>query len=113
MTQPHEGDGGAEHVRSAVADAYRREWAFVLAATARVAGDIDIAEECAADAFGAALDTWLRDGVPRQARCLADDHRPTARPRRTAPREDAARQAAAADRARVDAAHPETRRSPT
>jgi RNA polymerase sigma-70 factor (ECF subfamily) len=64
VTQPHEGDGGAEHVRSAVADAYRREWAFVLAATARVAGDIDIAEECAADAFGAALDTWLRDGIP-------------------------------------------------
>jgi RNA polymerase sigma-70 factor (ECF subfamily) len=64
VTQSHEGDGGAEHVRSAVADAYRREWAYVLAATARVAGDIDIAEECAADAFGAALDTWLRDGIP-------------------------------------------------
>jgi RNA polymerase sigma-70 factor (ECF subfamily) len=64
VTQPHEGDSGADHVRSAVADAYRREWAFVLAATARVAGDIDIAEECAADAFGAALDTWLRDGIP-------------------------------------------------
>jgi hypothetical protein len=31
---------------AAVADAHRREWAFVLAATARVAGDIDLAEEC-------------------------------------------------------------------
>ena len=61
---PAVGDGGAELVRSAVAEAYRHEWAFVLAATARVAGDIDIAEECAADAFGAALDAWLRDGVP-------------------------------------------------
>ena len=64
MSHLHEGDGGVAHVHSAVAEAYRREWAFVLAATARVAGDIDIAEECAADAFGAALDTWLRDGIP-------------------------------------------------
>jgi RNA polymerase sigma-70 factor (ECF subfamily) len=28
-----------------VADAHRREWAFVLAATARVAGDFDVAED--------------------------------------------------------------------
>jgi hypothetical protein len=28
---------------AAVADAHRREWAYVLAATARVAGDIDLA----------------------------------------------------------------------
>jgi RNA polymerase sigma-70 factor (ECF subfamily) len=51
-------------VRRAVADAHRREWAFVLAATARVAGDIDLAEECVQDAYVAALDTWTRDGVP-------------------------------------------------
>jgi RNA polymerase sigma-70 factor (ECF subfamily) len=36
----------------------------VLAATARVAGDIDLAEECVQDAYVAALDTWTRDGVP-------------------------------------------------
>ena len=60
------GDGGTDEVHAAVAEAYRREWAFVLAATARVAGDLDVAEECAADAFGAALDAWLRDGVPRK-----------------------------------------------
>lgn len=52
-------------VSAAVADAHRREWAFVLAATARVAGSIDLAEECVQDAYGAALDAWLRDGVPR------------------------------------------------
>lgn len=52
-------------VAAAVADAHRREWAFVLAATARVAGSIDLAEECVQDAYGAALDAWLRDGVPR------------------------------------------------
>jgi RNA polymerase sigma-70 factor (ECF subfamily) len=54
-----------DEVAAAVADAHRREWGFVLAATARVAGSLDIAEECVQDAYGAALDAWLRDGVPR------------------------------------------------
>ena len=53
-----------DDVAAAVADAHRREWGFVLAATARVAGSLDVAEECVQDAYGAALDTWLRDGVP-------------------------------------------------
>jgi RNA polymerase sigma-70 factor, ECF subfamily len=52
-------------VGTAVADAHRREWAFVLAATARVARDIDVAEECVQDAYVAALDAWSRQGVPR------------------------------------------------
>jgi RNA polymerase sigma-70 factor (ECF subfamily) len=52
-------------VRAAVADAHRREWAFVLAATARVARDIDVAEECVQDAYVAALEAWARQGVPR------------------------------------------------
>jgi RNA polymerase sigma-70 factor (ECF subfamily) len=51
-------------VRRAVADAHRREWAFVLAATARVAGDLDLAEECVQDAYLAALDAWTKQGVP-------------------------------------------------
>jgi len=51
-------------VRTAVADAHRREWAYVLAATARVAGDLDLAEECVQDAYLAALDAWTRQGVP-------------------------------------------------
>jgi len=55
----------AADVHAAIADAHRREWAFVLAATARVAGDIDIAEECVQDAYVAALDAWTRQGVPR------------------------------------------------
>jgi RNA polymerase sigma-70 factor (ECF subfamily) len=56
--------GRYSDVKSAVADAHRREWAFVLAATARVAGDIDLAEECVQDAYVSALDAWARDGVP-------------------------------------------------
>ena len=54
-----------QDVAAAVADAHRREWAFVLAATARVARDIDLAEECVQDAYVAALDAWSRQGVPR------------------------------------------------
>jgi RNA polymerase sigma-70 factor, ECF subfamily len=52
-------------VPAAIADAHRREWAFVLAATARVAGDLDLAEECVQDAYAAALAAWTRQGVPR------------------------------------------------
>jgi len=51
-------------VRQALAEAHRREWAFVLAATVRVAGNLDVAEECVQDAFVAALATWTERGVP-------------------------------------------------
>ncbi len=51
-------------VEAAVADAHRREWAFVLAATVRVTGDIDLAEECVQEAYARALTTWPDQGVP-------------------------------------------------
>jgi RNA polymerase sigma-70 factor, ECF subfamily len=51
-------------VDEAIAQAHRREWGFVLAATARVARDIDVAEECVQDAYVSALDAWSRQGVP-------------------------------------------------
>src|SRR3954467_3129788 len=51
-------------VAAAVAEAHRREWAFVLAATVRVTRDLDLAEECAQDAFTKALETWPADGIP-------------------------------------------------
>ena len=52
-------------VAAAVADAHRREWAFVLAATVRVAGDIDTAEEAVQDAYASALSTWGPRGIPK------------------------------------------------
>jgi RNA polymerase sigma-70 factor, ECF subfamily len=61
----HAGTGPDDAVRTAVAAAYRSEWAYVLAATARTARDLDLAEECAAEAFSIALTSWARDGVPR------------------------------------------------
>jgi RNA polymerase sigma-70 factor (ECF subfamily) len=51
-------------VEAAVAHAHRREWAFVLAATVRVTGDLDIAEECVQDAYARALATWPTGGIP-------------------------------------------------
>jgi len=54
----------ADPVAAAVADAHRREWAFVLAATVRVTRDLDLAEECVQDAYAKALAAWGSDGVP-------------------------------------------------
>ena len=51
-------------VAAAVADAHRREWGFVLAATVRVTRDIDLAEECVQDAYAKALTVWAERGVP-------------------------------------------------
>ncbi|WP_433787507.1 RNA polymerase sigma factor [Actinomycetospora sp. CA-101289] len=51
------------HPARAVADAHRREWATVLAATVRVTRDLDLAEECVQEAYAQALEAW-RDGVP-------------------------------------------------
>src|SRR6195952_5892144 len=54
----------SSEVAAAVADAHRREWAFVLAATVRVAGDLDSAEEAVQDAYASALTTWGSRGIP-------------------------------------------------
>jgi RNA polymerase sigma-70 factor (ECF subfamily) len=56
--------GPVAEVSQVLAEAHRREWAFVLAATVRVAGNLDVAEECVQDAFAAALATWSARGVP-------------------------------------------------
>ncbi|RZT19655.1 RNA polymerase sigma-70 factor (ECF subfamily) [Kribbella sp. VKM Ac-2569] len=42
------------------------EWAAVLAATARVAADLDLAEDCVQDAYAKALVHWREQGVPRR-----------------------------------------------
>jgi RNA polymerase sigma-70 factor (ECF subfamily) len=57
--------GAGDAVAAAVADAHRREWGFVLAATMRVTRDFDLAEECVQDAYARALSTWPDRGVPR------------------------------------------------
>jgi RNA polymerase sigma-70 factor (ECF subfamily) len=51
-------------VQEAIARAHRDEWARVVAALARRFGDLDIAEEAAAEAFAVAVVRWPADGVP-------------------------------------------------
>ncbi|RSN06815.1 RNA polymerase subunit sigma-24 [Nonomuraea sp. WAC 01424] len=45
---------------------FRAEWGTVVATLIRLTGDWDLAEECAQDAFAAALERWPRDGVPER-----------------------------------------------
>jgi RNA polymerase sigma-70 factor (ECF subfamily) len=54
----------ATDVVEAIADAHQQEWARVVAAMARRFGDLDIAEEAAAEAFATAVERWPVDGVP-------------------------------------------------
>ena len=44
--------------------AYREEWTTVVAALARRLGDLQAAEDAAAEAFAAAARAWARDGIP-------------------------------------------------
>lgn len=43
---------------------HRDEWARVVATLARRFGDLDVAEEAAAEAFAVAVERWPADGVP-------------------------------------------------
>ncbi|MDQ0689894.1 RNA polymerase sigma factor [Arthrobacter sp. W4I7] len=85
----------SSEVAAAVADAHRREWAFVLAATLRVAGDIDKGEEAVQDAYASALATWGPRGIPKNPgawltvtarRRALDMHRRAATEQRALPR---------------------------
>ena len=55
-----------DDIRTAVDAAYRDEWGQVVATLIGLTGDWDLAEDCAQDAFAAALATWPRDGVPNR-----------------------------------------------
>ena len=51
-------------VDEAITRAYHQEWARVVAALTRRFGDLDVAEEAAAEAFATAVERWPADGVP-------------------------------------------------
>jgi RNA polymerase sigma-70 factor, ECF subfamily len=51
-------------IREAIARAHHEEWAQVVASLARRFGDLDIAEDSAAEAFATAVERWSVDGVP-------------------------------------------------
>jgi RNA polymerase sigma-70 factor (ECF subfamily) len=56
--------GAGAGARAAVSRAHREEWARVVATLTRRFGDLDIAEEAAAEAFATAVERWPADGVP-------------------------------------------------
>jgi RNA polymerase sigma-70 factor, ECF subfamily len=51
-------------VREAISQAHYEEWARMVAALTRRFGDLDIAEDAAAEAFATAVERWSADGVP-------------------------------------------------
>ena len=51
-------------VDDVLARVHRHEWARVVAGLARRFGDLDVAEEAAAEAFATAAERWPRDGIP-------------------------------------------------
>ncbi len=48
----------------AITRAHQNEWARVVATLAKRFGDLDIAEEAAAEAFATAVERWPADGIP-------------------------------------------------
>ena len=54
----------ATDVQEAITRAHHEEWARVVAALTKRFGDLDIAEEAAAEAFAIAVGRWPADGVP-------------------------------------------------
>ena len=51
-------------VEQVVAEAFRDSWGQIVATLIGTTGDWDLAEECAQDAFTAAMEAWPRQGVP-------------------------------------------------
>lgn len=51
-------------VGEAISRAHHQDWARLVAGLARRFGDLDVAEEAAAEAFVAAVERWPRDGIP-------------------------------------------------
>jgi RNA polymerase sigma-70 factor (ECF subfamily) len=49
---------------AAVDAVYSSDWGRIVATLIRQFGDFDVAEECAQEAFAAAVDQWRQDGVP-------------------------------------------------
>ena len=62
-TTAHSGD-----IKDLVDDLYRREGRRIFATLVRLVGDFELAEEAMQEAFSAALESWQKDGVPKNPR---------------------------------------------
>ncbi|MFB7251595.1 RNA polymerase sigma factor [Microbacterium sp. NPDC056234] len=58
------GRSGMVDVDHAISRTHREEWTLIVAGLVRRYGDLDIAEETAAEAFATAVERWPVDGVP-------------------------------------------------
>jgi len=71
----------------AVEAVYRSDWGRIVATLIGLIGDFDLAEECAQEAFAAAVDQWRNSGVPEFPRAWivqTDRHKAIDRIRRKA-----------------------------
>jgi len=83
-------------VGEAVSRAHREEWARVVASLTRRFGDLDIAEDAAAEAFATAVERWPADGVPPNPGAwltTTASHKAIDRIRRESKRDDKQREA--------------------
>lgn len=53
---------------AAIESVYRADWGRIVATLIRLTGDFDLAEECAQEAFAAAVNDWPVSGVPDSPR---------------------------------------------
>jgi RNA polymerase sigma-70 factor (ECF subfamily) len=56
------------NINAAIDSVYRSDWGRIVAALIRMAGDFDLAEEAAQEAFAAASEQWHKTGVPTSPR---------------------------------------------
>lgn len=61
-------DVSAESVRKALDEIYRTESRRILATLIRILGDFDTAEDAMHEAFGAAMEQWQNEGIPKNPR---------------------------------------------
>src|SRR5947207_15277724 len=54
----------SSEVAIAVEEVYRSDWGRIVATLIGLVGDFDLAEECAQEAFTAAVDQWRSSGIP-------------------------------------------------
>jgi len=83
-------------VEEAITRAHREAWARVVGALARRFGDLDIAEESAAEAFAVAVERWPADGVPANPQAwltMTANRKAIDRIRRESKRDDKQREA--------------------
>ncbi|TPG19523.1 RNA polymerase sigma factor [Pedococcus bigeumensis] len=86
----------AADVAGAITRVHHEEWARVVASLTRRFGDLDIAEEAAAEAFAVAVQRWPADGIPPNPGAwltTTANHKAIDRIRREAKREDKQKQA--------------------